>query len=708
MKILLQFLLISFFLTAQLFPQGYKLVWSDEFNGTSLDLTKWSYEIGNGTNGWGNNELEYYTNMTQNCNVQNGILNIVAAKESYSGYNYTSARIKTQGRFSFKYGKIEAKIKMPFGQGMWPAFWMLGDNINKVGWPSCGETDIMEMIGGKGRENTVHGSAHWGGDYTKSYTLSTGTFADSYHTFDLIWTPKQMIWQVDGITYVTLDITPSALSAFQKSSFIILNLAVGGSWPGNPDNSTTFPQALQVDYVRVYQDTTAFPSVSLVTPQNNSEFTPNSNITLTANASMQNGTISNVEFYQGAMMIGETNVSPYSMTWNNVSAGNYKIHCIAYTNTGLSSTSDTLNIKVGSNATTSPYGGTPARVPGVIEAENFDLSDFVHAYYDSDVQNSGGLYRPAEGVDIEACSDTGGGFDVGWIQNNEWMVYTISVKDSGTYQIGARIASSSTGGSFHFEIDNNDVTGKIDAPNTGGWQNWKTVQSKDFSLSPGIHNLKFFINSAGFNINKIYVYPPDAKSSINFVYPQGGEIFTPDSIIEIKWFSQKINTVNIGYSTNGGKFWSLVQNGVDARFDVYRWKVPNVNSANCKLIIMNQNNITVLDTSATAFSIGIINSVKAGLKTPDNFLLSQNYPNPFNPTTTINYRVTDRTRVMLKIYNMLGMEINTLVNQEKYGGDYTAVWNGKNFKGEDVPSGIYFYSLTEGKSVQVKKMVLLR
>lgn len=198
------------------------------------------------------------------------------------------------------------------------------------------------------------------------------------------------------------------------------------------------------------------------------------------------------------LKIGETYVSPFQMTWNNVSAGNYRVSCIAYSNTGFSSASNIVNVNVSTTALTSPYGGTPARVPGTIEAENFDLGGQNNAYYDSDNQNSGGQYRPSEGVDIETCSDIGGGYDVGWTANNEWMKYTISVKDSGTFQIGARVSSTSTTGTMHFEIDGNDVTGIMSAPNNGGWQTWSTVLSKNFTLTSGIHQLKFFINSAGF------------------------------------------------------------------------------------------------------------------------------------------------------------------------------------------------------------------
>jgi beta-glucanase (GH16 family) len=707
MKIFFQILLCFLLLSSLTFPQGYKLIWSDEFDSTSLDPSIWSFETGN-NGGWGNNELEYYTNRTQNCNVQNGMLNFTAVKESYSGYNYTSARILTQNKFSVKFGKIEARIKLPYGQGIWPAFWMLGDDINQVSWPGCGEIDIMELIGGQGRDNTVYGSAHWGSDYSKSYSLSSGIFFNDFHIFDITWDQKSIVWHVDGITYNTLDITPSALSAFQKSFFIIFNLAVGGNWPGNPDNTSVFPQTMQVDYVRVYQDTSSLPSVSIITPQNNSAFAANTNIILTANASIPNGSISKVDFYQDAVKIGETFVSPYQISWNNVLAGNYRITAVAYSNNGSNTTSGIINVNIGSNAVTSPYGGTPAPVPGTIEAENFDLGGQNNAYYDSDTPNDGGQYRLSEGVDIETCTDVGGGYDVGWTANNEWMKYTIAVKDSGTYQISARVSSNSTTGSMHFEIDGNDVTGTINVPNTGGWQTWSSVLSKNFILTSGIHQIKFFINTSGFNVNKFDIYPPNAKPSINFIYPEGGEQFSPDSIVEVKWNSLQVGTVNIGLSTNGGTFWSSVQNGVDAGFGVYRWIVPKVISANCKLIIMDKDNTSLFDTSKAVFSVGTINSVGNNSETSKSFSLGQNYPNPFNPSTIINYHAPGSDLVNISVYNLLGKTINTLVNEVKTPGEYRTVWNGKDINGNDVPSGIYFYSIRAGNLVQVKKMVLLK
>ena len=254
-SLVLSFFLFSF--QANIFSQNWQLVWSDEFDSTSLDLTSWTRETGG--NGWGNNELEYYTDREENSYLEDGNLIIKAIQESYGDRSYTSARLKTQGKRLWQYGKIEARMKLPYGQGIWPAFWTLGENITSVGWPRCGEIDIMEMIGGQGRENTVHGTAHWDNNgqhaqYGGSKTLSSGTYADDFHVFTIEWNENTIKWYVDNVLYTTIDITPSGLSEFHQEFFIVLNLAVGGNWPGNPDQTTTFPQYLTVDYVRVYQD----------------------------------------------------------------------------------------------------------------------------------------------------------------------------------------------------------------------------------------------------------------------------------------------------------------------------------------------------------------------------------------------------------------------------------------------------------------------
>jgi beta-glucanase (GH16 family) len=257
MKIFNQIIIFIIIISGSLFCQSWELVWSDEFNTATLDESSWTREIG-WNDGWGNNELQYYTNRDVNSFLENGNLVIQALNENFGGKQYTSARLKTQNKQFFKYGKFEASMKLPYGQGLWPAFWMLGQNFSTVGWPDCGEIDIMEMIGGQGREKTVHGTVHWDNNgqhaqYGGSYTLGSGIFSDDFHIFSITWDPQEIKWYVDGNLFHVFDITPQLLSEFHQDFFFILNVAVGGNWPGPPDASTEFPQRMEVDYVRVYK-----------------------------------------------------------------------------------------------------------------------------------------------------------------------------------------------------------------------------------------------------------------------------------------------------------------------------------------------------------------------------------------------------------------------------------------------------------------------
>ena len=236
--------------------EGYKLIWSDEFNGNIVNTSYWTFETGTGYGGWGNNEWQYY--KQENAWLDNGSLIIEARKENYSGSDYTSARIITKEKESFKYGRIDIRAILPEGQGIWPALWMLGDNISSAGWPKCGEIDIMEMIGGNNRENTTHGTLHWdnNGEHIyegESYSLTSGIFADKFHVFSIIWDETSISWLVDEIQFYEHDITPDHMSEFHQKFFLIFNVAVGGNWPGYPNETTIFPQQMKVDYVRVFQ-----------------------------------------------------------------------------------------------------------------------------------------------------------------------------------------------------------------------------------------------------------------------------------------------------------------------------------------------------------------------------------------------------------------------------------------------------------------------
>lgn len=251
---------LAFPAAAQALP-GWNLVWSDEFSqadNSTPDPAKWGYDIGG--NGWGNNELQYYTSRSENVRTEGGNLVIEARAENYGGRNYTSARLLTKDKVSWTYGRIEARIKIPRGQGIWPAFWMLGTNIDAVGWPNCGEIDIMENIGSalSRVHGTVHGPGYAGGaGIGGSYVLPGGaSLADEFHVYAIEWEEDRIRWFIDGQQYFAL--TPANLPAgrawvFNAPQFLILNVAVGGNWPGNPDTSTVFPQRMTVDYVRVYE-----------------------------------------------------------------------------------------------------------------------------------------------------------------------------------------------------------------------------------------------------------------------------------------------------------------------------------------------------------------------------------------------------------------------------------------------------------------------
>jgi beta-glucanase (GH16 family) len=238
---------------------GMTLVWGDEFSGTSLNVNDWNYEIGNGSGGWGNNELEYYTNSTKNAFVSNGNLIIEARKESISGFNYSSARLTTANKKSFTYGRIDIRAKLPKTKGIWPALWMLGNNITTVSWPACGEIDIMELLGQEPSKS--YGTLHYGassathGSKGSFYILSGSTFYDQFHVFSMEWVQDQIKLYIDNNLFLT--VTRADLGSnpypFNAPFFFIFNVAVGGNWPGSPDGTTTFPQRMIVDYVRVFQ-----------------------------------------------------------------------------------------------------------------------------------------------------------------------------------------------------------------------------------------------------------------------------------------------------------------------------------------------------------------------------------------------------------------------------------------------------------------------
>jgi len=245
--------------------KGYKLVWNDEFNESAVNPANWIYETGDGTDyglpaGWGNNEKQIYTSSNENSGIVTdegeSVLAITAVSDNSGGY--TSAKLTTEKLFSMRFGRIDIKAKLPIGRGIWPAFWMLGDNRDSIKWPGCGEIDIIEVLGHEPAKlySTLHFTDvnHEHGEIQNIYEMASGNFSEAYHIFTLDWTPDSLTYSLDGMQLKGIAIE-SDMKEFLRSCYLILNIAVGGYWPGNPNETTIFPQTMFVDYIRVYSKT---------------------------------------------------------------------------------------------------------------------------------------------------------------------------------------------------------------------------------------------------------------------------------------------------------------------------------------------------------------------------------------------------------------------------------------------------------------------
>jgi len=263
---ILVLLLILTFDVHDVYSQDYELIWSDEFDGTSVDLDKWEFQTGDGCPlgicGWGNNELQWY--QEANTTVENGILTITGDYDPNATRQYTSSRLRTKGKASWKYGRFEIRAKLPFGQGTWPAFWMLPEGDVYGGWAASGEIDIMEFVGSQ--PNKIHGTIHYGGAWPNNqnsggeYTFSSGVPADDFHVYSIEWEENVMRWYVDDVLYSTKTSWNTAghsfPAPFDQEFHLLMNFAIGGNFPGNPDATSTFPQTYEIDYIRVYQQAT--------------------------------------------------------------------------------------------------------------------------------------------------------------------------------------------------------------------------------------------------------------------------------------------------------------------------------------------------------------------------------------------------------------------------------------------------------------------
>ncbi len=410
----------------------YKPAWvrtfSQEFDGPAghaPDPKVWGRDIGGG--GFGNNERQSYTDGPKNAFLDGtGNLVIEARKEPTTGpdgiaRDYSSARLLTKGKFSQAYGKFEARLKLPRGQGIWPAFWMMGDSLDKVGWPAAGEIDIMEFLGHdtKTLYGTLHGPGYSGANGMQAKYVSPTELAGKFHTYAVEWSPDFIKWTIDGKVYGTK--TPEDAKAmrwaFDGPFFMILNVAVGGNWGGFPDATTEFPQRMTIDYVRVYRD-------------------------------------KNLKVNPAAIAAREKRRVARSQEFK---------------------------------------AGPPVTLPGTILAVNFRPG----GYKDNDAGNTGGSYRPMEGVDIGTSGSPKSKYSVGWTSAGEWMEYEVRVPASGRFRFSVDAACEGLGGKVQLAIKGKPITPAVQIPDTKGWSNWQKVDMGVVNLSKGRHIIRLNMVSGG-------------------------------------------------------------------------------------------------------------------------------------------------------------------------------------------------------------------
>jgi len=553
----------------------YELVWSEEFNYSGLpDSTIWTQEVG--ASGWGNNELQYYTkNRSENARVEEGNLVIEALKENYEGASYTSARLMTYyNGHSFKYGKIEARMKLPYGQGIWPAFWMLGDGIFEgTPWPASGEIDIMEMVGGgAGRDDVVHGTIHWSdasgnhASYGGQKQLNEGILADDFHLFSIEWNETSIKWFLDGIQYHVVDITPAHMSEFHENFFIILNLAVGGNWPGYPDATTVFPQRMSVDYVRVYQ-LNASPkitgdSVVLAAEKGIRYSTAESgdftyDWTVPADANIINGQGTHSILVDWGCDTGSVSCELTTLCDNYSLI--HKVHLKALEISGMdhvevdesnltysipltresshiwslpvgvknNSAVDTNSVNVDWNDADGEMGilltnfcGTDSASKTISVVRQLPYPDpgqphMIPGTIESvhfDTGGEGFAYHDTEAENLGPGSRQDEGVDtepndgsenIGWLEAGEWLEYTIDVEKTALYDVDIRLASTNNGGKFRLLFDGEERTGDVAVPQTGAWTTFTTVTLNGIQLYDADSLMRIYIVNGLFNMGRL-------------------------------------------------------------------------------------------------------------------------------------------------------------------------------------------------------------
>ncbi|MDH3268697.1 MAG: family 16 glycosylhydrolase [Ignavibacteria bacterium] len=729
-----QFAIIYYFLsvllcTTFLSAQNRVLVWADEFDH-SIDFSVWDFDIGPT-----NDNVHYYTNRPQNMQVFDSVLNIIALEEFYMGYNYTSALLKT--KINWRYGRFEARINLPETNGFVPAFWMLPSESSYGWWPKSGEIDIMEQPSNE--ISNIYGTIH-----TETYNSFTGSgpvgdvtvvpnAQTSFHLYAIEWTPNQIDFYVDAQNYFSFsnDHTGSATWPFDKPFYIILNLAVGGAWVGNPDSTTVFPAIMEVDYVRVYQ---YFDDVAINGADDNPYFSSD----ISYSVPDLNSASYSWEVPGNAQIVAGQNTNQINVDWNYF-GGDIK----ANVTTSAGSRIINFPVKVSDNLLKNPgfekgvkYWNGIVHYPAQAD---FSLDTNTVFYGNQslsvDVETLG-----ANPWDIQ-CSQADIIFEAG----EEYILRFRAKTDNSAGDINLAIISFDPLFVYYSEIIHL----------TNNWTQYEINYTATTSDTVAI-NIDLSFQTGVYYLDNFLLTTPELLSGNQI---KNADFFDADSFWNFVTLSlaQATGTVidgeyNVIITNGGNNIWDihLGQSGINMEsgqeytvsFDAYaaasRTISALVGKNSAPWTVYHTPQIFSLTTSKQTYTYSFVMNdpsdnqsrfgfdiggstidvffdnirVSSGttpvniseiLIAPKSFQLFQNYPNPFNPNTTIKYQIPDVSFVTLKVYDVLGIEITTLVNEEKSVGSYEV-----EFNATQLPSGIYFYILQAGSFVETKKMVLMK
>ncbi len=482
--------------------QVWELVWADEFDYQGLpDTSLWDYDVGG--HGWGNGEAQYYTHARQkNARVDGTVLTIEAHKESFGGQEYTSARLITRGKADWTHGRIEVRAMLPSGRGTWPAIWMLPSTgrYGNGSWPDNGEIDIMEHVGYD--PGHIHGSAH-----TNKYNHLLGNAQGgnifvsdaetAFHDYSVSWTPTRIVFAIDGAPYYTYFNEGKGWVSwpFDQPFYLLLNIAVGGSWGGAQGiDDTIFPQELQVDYVRAYRYL-APPDVNITAPM---ALSAGDTLRIMATASDTDGTVAEVEVFQHDVSLQRFTGPPFVVDVANVHDGCYRLYATATDDLGWVTGSDTVALTVGGACGKAPYLVAPHPIPGRIEAEHFDLGGQNVGYLDLTQTNDGDGIRQAEGVEV-FHNPSAPGYHALAVRH-EWLAYTTRVKRSGYHNLFVHLLVPGSVAAFSLSVDGQEVA-TYDAPVMPGA--WTVALVEDVEILEGVRDVVFKAEASMMQVNWI-------------------------------------------------------------------------------------------------------------------------------------------------------------------------------------------------------------